>query len=193
MNDKEIILTMQYEDGTQAQRKLLTIFEAAGKEYAALIVLNDDGSEREGADIELVQAQPYANEDMEEDYILSGITSEAELIEAREAFDRLVSAEGGSDSGLNESSDFLTLSFKNEKGQFEDWKVVDVFDNGGRKYIALIPSSEAQDNENVKIYLMRLKLTVQAGIEGCEVSSIQSDMEYEEVERAFERRVYANA
>lgn len=184
-DDKEIILTLQYEDGTQGKRKLLAIFEADnGNEYAALIVLNDDDSVQEGADIELVRAKPYQNENMEEDYIIERINSEAELQVAIDAFDRLAPVENA-----EAENDLLTLSFKNGNGQFEDWSVVDVFDHNGRKYIALIPLSEVKGNGDVNIHLMRLKLTVQSGIEGCEVFSIPSDMEYDEVERVFQNRV----
>ena len=79
--------------------------------------------------------------------------------------------------------------FKNGNGQFEDWKIVDVFDHNNRKYIALIPVSDNADGENIHIHLMRLELTVQGGIEGCEVSTIPSDMEYDEVAGVFEKRV----
>ena len=189
---KNIILTMQYEDGTNGKRELLSIFKADnGREYAALLPLDENESVQGGASIELVRIKPYQNEDMEEDYLIEGITTEAELRTATEAFERLevVTAEEGDEASID---DLLTISIKNGKGQFEDWKVVDVFDHNGRKYIALIPISDVEDDGNINIHLMRLALTVQGEIEGCEITTIPSDMEYEDVSRIFEKRMSEN-
>lgn len=187
--NKNIILTMQYEDGTTGKRELLSIFKADnGRDYAALLPLNDDESVQDGTSIELARVKPYQNEDMEEDYLIEGITTETELQTAKEAFEQLsiVAADETDEASVD---DLPTLSFKNGDGQFEDWKIVDVFDHNKRKYIALIPVSDNTDGENINIHLMRLELTVQGGIEGCEVSTIPSDMEYEEVAGVFAKRV----
>lgn len=187
--NKNIILTMQYEDGTTGKRELLSIFKADnGRDYAALLPLNDDESVQDGTSIELARVKPYQNEDMEEDYLIEGITTETELQTAKEAFEQLsiVAADETDEASVD---DLPTLSFKNGNGQFEDWKIVDVFDHNKRKYIALIPVSDNTDGENINIHLMRLELTVQGGIEGCEVSTIPSDMEYEEVAGVFAKRV----
>ena len=143
---------------------------------------------QDGASIELARVKPYQNEDMEEDYLIEGITTEAELQTAKEAFEQLsiVATDETDEASID---DLPTLSFKNGNGQLEDWKIVDVFDHNKRKYIALIPVSDNTDGENINIHLMRLELTVQGGIEGCEVSTIPSDMEYEEVAGVFEKRV----
>lgn len=187
--NKNIILTMQYEDGTTGKRELLSIFKADnGRDYAALLPLNDDESVQDGASIELARVKPYQNEDMEEDYLIEGITTEAELQTAKEAFEQL-SIVATNETDEASIDDLPTLSFKNGNGQLEDWKIVDVFDHNKRKYIALIPVSDNTYGENINIHLMRLELTVQGGIEGCEVSTIPSDMEYEEVAGVFEKRV----
>ncbi len=242
--NSNIILTMEYEDGTVEKKELLSIFRAEnGCDYAALIAVNEDEKEREQEDtnIELVRVKPFQNENMEEDYLIECIESEDELLVAKEAFEKSLQQPDKTDleyllSGLQavreviitpllqeidkmdpdkleyllnelqatkeaieqlqqeinkdkENVEELVLSFKNG-GKFEDWKIVDVFDHNGRKYIALIPESEL-NNENINIHLMRLNLTVQDGIEGCEVYSITSDMEYEEVERVFANRINA--
>lgn len=189
MEDNEMLLTLNYEDGTQGKRKILTIFQADNKrEYAALLVLDDEGNIPAEELIELVSIRPYLNENREQDYIIEEISSDMELQIAMESYARL--SEPAAGAGEDENG-LVTLSFKNGKGQYEDWSVVDVFENKGRKYIALIPLREQEglDNEIINIHLMRLGLTVQGGIEGCEVFSIPSDMEYEEVARIFEKRV----
>jgi len=187
--EKNIVLTMEYEDGTSGLRELLSIFKADnGRDYAALLPLNKDESVQENANVELVRVKPYQNDEMEEDYIIDGITTDAELQTAREAFERLsfVTVDEVDEANVE---DLPTISFKNGNGQFEDWKVVDVFDHNNHKYIALIPVSEVEDGVNINIHLMRLVLTVQGGVEGCEASTIPSDMEYEEVANVFENRV----
>lgn len=184
-----IILEMQYEDDTSGKCELLSIFKADnGCDYAALLTLNEDGSVQEGASVELVRVKLHQAEDMEVDYLIEGIDTDEELQTAKAAYERLdfipVDEEGTS------VNDLLTLTFENSEGQMEDWKVVDVFDLRNRKYIALIPQSDAESGDGrINIHLMRLTLTVQNGVEGCEVSSIPSDMEYDEVAKVFEARV----
>ena len=186
---KNIILTMEYADGTSGKRELLSIFKADnGRDYAALLPLDEREKVQEGGSIELVRIKSYQNEDIEEDYLIEAITTETELKTATEAFEKLEIVDVEESDGTS-VEDLPTLSFKNGNGQFEDWKVVDTFDHNNRKYIALIPVSEVEDGGNINIHLMRLSLTVQGGIEGCEVSSIPSDMEYDDVAQAFQRRV----
>ena len=52
--------------------------------------LNEDETAQDGASIELVRVTPYQNEDMEEDYMIESITTEAELQTAKEAFEQLI-------------------------------------------------------------------------------------------------------
>ena len=194
MEDKKnIVLSMEYADGTSGKRELLSIFKAEnGRDYAALLQLNDDETVQENASIELVRVKQYKNEHMEDDYLIEGISSEAELKTAMKAFERLEIVDTGEqDVAVTQDTtieELQILSFKNGKGQFEEWKVIDVFEHRSRKYIALIPITEYED-ENIKINLMRLDLTVQGGIEGCEVTTISSDMEYDDVANVFEKRV----
>lgn len=188
-DSKTIVLTMEFADGTSGKRELMSIFKADnGRDYAALLPLNDDETVHEGASVELVRVKPYQNDDMEQDYLIDAITTETELQTAREAFERLsfVEVEEADEANID---DLQSISFKNGNGVFEDWKIVDVFDYNSRKYIALIPVSTITDETNINIHLMRLELTVQGGIEGCEVTTIPSDMEYEDVASVFEKRV----
>lgn len=190
---KNVVLTIDYDDGTSGKRELLSIFKAEnGRDYAALLPLNDDETVQENVSVELVRVKQYKNEDMEDDYLIEGISSEAELKTATEAFEQLEIVDTGEQDVAEKQNttmeELLTLCFKNGNGQFEEWKVVDVFEHRNRKYIALIPASEYKD-ENININLMRLDLTVQGGIEGCEVTTIPSDMEYDDVASVFEKRV----
>lgn len=187
-DDKKIILTIQYDEGTTERKELLSIFKADnGRDYAALVPVDDAEKIREGADIELVRVKQYFDEDMREDYLIDGITTEAELQTAKEAFERLSAAEIDENSEGMES--FPILSFMNDNGNYEEWKAVDVFEHNHRMYIAMIPLAIIGNDSNINIHLMRLKLTVDSGIEGCEVTAIPSDMEYEEVAGVFEKRV----
>ena len=110
--NKNIILTMQYEDGTTGKRELLSIFKAEnGRDYAALLPLNEDETAQDGASIELVRVTPYQNEDMEEDYMIESITTEAELQTAKEAFEQLsvVATDEADEASID---DLPTLSFQ---------------------------------------------------------------------------------
>ena len=195
-NNNNIIITMEYADGTNGKRELLSIFKAEnGRDYAALLPLNEDETIQDNANIELVRVKKYENDEVEEDYLIEGINSEEELKTAAEAFKQLeiVSADGENNIDLQENvfDDLQTISFKNGNGQFEDWKIIDVFEHKNLKYIALVPMEETE-NEAININLMRLTLTVQGGVEGCEVTTIPSDMEYEDVANVFEKRISTN-
>ena len=91
MEDKEnIVLTMEYADGTSGKRDLLSIFKAEnGRDYAAILPLNDDETVQENASVELVRVTQYKNEYLEIDYLIECISSEAELKTATEAFEQL--------------------------------------------------------------------------------------------------------
>ena len=188
-NRKNIVLTMEYADGTRGIRELLSIYKAdSGRNYAALLPLNEDETVQENASVELVRINPYTNDEMEEDYIIEEITTEAELQTATEAFERLDIVAAAEADGTSVEN-LPTISFKNGNGQFEDWKMVAVFDHKNRKYVALLPMSDVANHDSINIHLMRIDLTVQEGVEGCEVTSIPSDMEYEEVASIFQRRM----
>lgn len=186
--NKNIVLTITFEGGTVGKRELLSIFSADnGRKYAALLPLNDDETVQTDANIELVRVTPFINDDDKDDYIIEGITTDEELSTAKEAFDKLPLVEIGADED-SDIGDLPTVSFVSGNGEAEDWRILDVFDHDNRKYIALIPESEINER-NINIHLMRLELTNQNGEEGCEVSSIPSDMEYEEVLKVFESRI----
>ncbi len=185
MKSNNLILTIDYLDGSKGKRELISIFSAYnGREYAALLPLNDDETAIEGASIELLRAEKFINDNNEEDYFIDGIESEEELRVVTEAFESLLDEK----SDVNEELQVIT--FTNDKGEVKDWKIIDVFDCNNRKYIALIPMDNNQNQiDNINIYIMRLELIVQGGIEGCEVTPILSDMEYDDVICEFERRV----
>lgn len=189
---KNIVLTMQYDDSTYGMYELLSIFKAEnGRDYAALLPLNEDETPRENANIELVRVKQYRNEEMQEDYLIEGIGTDAELETAKAAFENLRPAplEEPSESGGVEMNEGLpVMTFRNGNGRMEDWIIADIFELSTRQYIALIPADES-DEDNISIHLMRLQLTVQGGVEGCEVSSIPSDMEYEVAAKEFEKRL----
>ena len=185
MESNNLILTIDYLDGSKGKRELISIFSAPNeKEYAALLPLNDDETSIEGASIELLRAKKFINDDNEEDYFIEGIDSEEELKVATESFENLLDENDTSDEELQ------VISFTNDRGEVEDWKVIDVFECNNRKYIALIPvDNNESEIDNINIYLMRLELIVQGGVEGCEVTPILSDMEYDDVISEFEKRV----
>lgn len=108
-------------------------------------------------------------------------------MEENEIFDTLAVADMGEEASF---ADLPTIAFENEKGETEDWKLVDFFEHRKRNYVALIPLSEAKNGgNNISIHLMRIELTSQNGVEGCIITAIPSDMEYDEVAAVFDKRV----
>ena len=187
--EKRIVLTLELADGVQGKRELISLFDAEnGRTYAALLPLNDDETVLTNGDIELVRAKQYENDEGAIDFMIESINNDTELSTAKEAFEKLSVIENDEGSEPN-IGDLPTMTFKNGTGQLEDWKVVDTFDHNNRSYIALIPMSEAGEGGNINLHLMRMFLMVQGGIEGCEVSAIPSDMEYEEVAAIFAKRI----
>lgn len=187
MNENKIVMMLDYEDGTKGKRELLSIFPANnGNEYAALLPLNDDETPMLNANVELIRAVPFINEDNETDYKLEAISSEGEFAAAQEAFSKI--SEG---SEPEELDDLPTLTFPNENGEDEEWQIADIFEHRNRKYVALIPKSSIVE-DNAEIHLMRFTLKEQDGVEGYEVSSIPSDMEFEDVSKVFEARILSN-
>ena len=63
--------------------------------------------------------------------------------------------------------------------------MVDTFDCNSRKYIALIPA-DADNATHIEMHIMLLELVAQGGVEGCEVYTIPSDMEFDKASRKFE-------
>lgn len=183
--EQNTILTIQYEDNTVEKRELLSIFKGSNdQEYAALLQLDDNENVLEKAAIELVRINRCVNDDLTEGYVIEAITTDEETQIAKAAFSKLAMA--GEDE--NNLEDLSILTFCNGNGEMEDWRIVDIFDYKDNKYVALIPVS---DNLEISIHLMRIVLTQQDGIEGCEVYSIPSNIEYEEVAEVFRKRTQA--
>lgn len=188
--DNKIVFSMEYEDGTSGLRELLSIFTADNEqEYAALLPLNEDGSEREDASIELVRLNPFVDEDGYQDYRMEGIDTDEEFQIALRAFEGGLTAAVEGEGGAEDEDAPLTLTIPDKDGNVVEWSVVDVFDHYNRKYIALIPMEGVADDEDIGIYLMRLNVTGEEGFEECDLMHISSDMEYDAVVRAFEARM----
>lgn len=76
-------ITVYLDDGTELECQILTIFEAAGRDYIAL--LPDDGSQ---IDLEEGEAIIYRyREDENEEPVLENIVDDAEFEIVEEAFD----------------------------------------------------------------------------------------------------------
>lgn len=193
MNEK-IIITLNCGNGDTRKCELLRVFKADnGKDYAALSPI-DSGAEKE---IEFFSASPMKNNSGSYDYAIQNIIDEKETAYAKNAYAEL-SAVAPTENYATEadeiSVDMLqSVSFVNDKGEAEEWKLVDVFDLNNRKYVALISVAEVKnsDRSNVNIHLMRAKPQHENidGEQEYDIMPIISDMEYEEAERAFARRV----
>ena len=82
-NDEEpMIVTLEYDDGTEVETEVMGIFEVDGKEYIALIP--DDGSDD-------VYLYGYVEDD-EEEFRLLDIEDEAEFDKVVKEFDALMDA-----------------------------------------------------------------------------------------------------
>ena len=82
-NDEEpMIVTLEYDDGTEIETEVMGIFEVDGKEYIALIP--DDGSDD-------VYLYGYVEDD-EEEFRLLDIEDEAEFNKVVKEFDALMDA-----------------------------------------------------------------------------------------------------
>lgn len=76
-------ITVYLDDGTELECQILTIFEAAGRDYIAL--LPDDGSQ---IDLDAGEAIIYRySEDENEEPVLENIVDDAEFEVVEEAFD----------------------------------------------------------------------------------------------------------
>ena len=82
--EEEMTVTLDLDDGTQLECVVLTIFEAGGKDYIALLPL--DGAESEEGEVYLYR---YL-EDEEGNPSLDNIEDDAEYEIAEEAFDELL-------------------------------------------------------------------------------------------------------
>lgn len=89
---------------------------------------------------------------------------------------------------IDTEKDFV-ITITADDGHTADYTVLRVFTAGGRDYIALIPHD---DNIAFKIELFRYSITSLDGMEGIELSTIISDMEYETAKHVFESLIEAD-
>ena len=184
-NEKNMILELQSEDGTSVKRELISIFESNGHQYAALLPVDDNEKVIEGASVELVRADPYQDEEIGDDYMLSEIKSDEELEAAKSEFEKLFAAQ----IQVDNLDELQTLTFTKDDGSCEQWKVLDLFEHSNHTYIALISADVNPEVENTDINLMRAELKTKDGIEECDVYAIPTDEEYEEAANVFEQRI----
>jgi len=83
--DEPMIVTLEYDDGTEIETEVMGIFEVDGKEYIALIP--DDDSDD-------VYLYGYA-ETADDEFELLDIEDEAEFDKVVKEFDALMDVEGG--------------------------------------------------------------------------------------------------
>ena len=86
-NDEEMTVTLSLEDGTDLECVVLTIFEAADKEYIALLPL--DGNEAEDGEVYLYRYTEDANGNPD----IQNIESDEEYEIVADAFDELLDTE----------------------------------------------------------------------------------------------------
>lgn len=75
----------------------------------------------------------------------------------------------------------LTITVNTTDGGTIDCTVLTVFESQGRDYIALLP----HDDSN-QIHLFRYKAVMDNGIESIEITSINSDMEFDAANEVFQ-------
>ena len=83
-NDEEMTVTLTLDDGTELECVVLTIFEAADKEYIALLPL--DGNEAEDGEVYLYRYE----EDADGNPSLDNIEDDDEYEVVADAFDELL-------------------------------------------------------------------------------------------------------
>ena len=86
-NDEEMTVTLTLDDGTDLECVVLTIFEAADKEYIALLPL--DGNEAEDREVYLYRYTEDANGNPD----IQNIESDEEYEIVADAFDELLDTE----------------------------------------------------------------------------------------------------
>ena len=196
-NADVMIMTFTYADGTKAMKQLLSVYIADnGRQYAAMRPLDDKGQPIVDGTAELYRAKSITTEDGEVDYEIEEIVSDMELETALQGYNALLvpddtPAEGNSSkNGADAANDGEIISFQSKDGKYHDCKKIDAFEHKDRRYIALMPL-EAGEGGEINIVLMRMSLDVQGGVECINIEDIPSDMEFDEVLAAFEKRVNA--
>jgi len=194
MADENMVLSIAFDDDTEQNFELLSIFDADnGERYAAMFPY--DRKEGEIPPVSLFRVKPKLTADGE-DYDVFSIASNEEFNIALEAFERqtYVIPDPSNDSEIEEEIPIITLN--DDNGHSHDWQFIDTFTTNGREYIALMPidsNDETGNDGQINIHLFRMARTSQGGrLEGIEVNNIPSDMEYEAALAVFEKRVSAS-
>ena len=95
-NDEEMTVTLTLDDGTDLECVVLTIFEAADREYIALLPL--DGNEAEDGEVYLYRYTEDANGNPD----IQNIESDEEYEIVADAFDELLDTEEYEEIGSEE-------------------------------------------------------------------------------------------
>lgn len=84
--DEDMFVTLDMDDGAQEECRILTIFEVNGKDYIALLPLDEDGEENEEGTVYIYR---YL-EDADGNPSLENIQSDEEFEAVEERFDELL-------------------------------------------------------------------------------------------------------
>lgn len=190
MEDR-FVLTLRMTDGGEQRFELLSVFEAEnGSSFAALMPLGEDDAPEADASVQLVRAIPTHDDEGGDDYTFESISDDNEFEIALDAFGKLDFVQTDAPEAPADDSEevsFPVISLMNPSGVYEDCQLVDIFKVGNRQYVAVMPI-ETPDGEP-ETRLFRATITKEAGIEGINVSTIPSDMEFEEAVRVFKSRL----
>ncbi|MGN0485131.1 MAG: DUF1292 domain-containing protein [Lachnospiraceae bacterium] len=87
--EEDLLVTLELDDGSESECRVLTIFEAGERDYIVLLPLDEDGNDNEEG---LVYIYRYSETD-DGDPILENIESDEEYELVSDAFDELVEVE----------------------------------------------------------------------------------------------------
>ena len=85
-------------------------------------------------------------------------------------------------------SELQTISLVNAKGKRQDWQIIDVFEMGKQKYIALM-LLDVKSEKELCVDLFRMEMAEQGGVQGIEISSIESKEEFQSALEIFQDRM----
>lgn len=85
-DEEDILVTLDMDDGTQVECEILTIFDVNGRDYIALLPLDEDGEENEEGEVYIYR---YL-EDAEGNPSLENISGDEEYEAVEERFDELL-------------------------------------------------------------------------------------------------------
>lgn len=93
-NADDIRVTLNLDDGKDVECKILTIFEANGRDYIALLPLDENGNDNESGDVYIYRY----DEDENGNPSLDNIASEEEYETVSDRFDELLYEEMSDDT-----------------------------------------------------------------------------------------------